>query len=79
MEKIIGRETEIELLTDALASPRAELVAVYGRRRVGKTYLIRALYEKNILEGKTGGISTKNRLQKNYFYHLDLHFRCKKQ
>ncbi|WP_255069520.1 hypothetical protein [Lacihabitans sp. LS3-19] len=37
---IIGRKTEKILLREILLSSEAELVAVYGRRRVGKTYLI---------------------------------------
>jgi AAA+ ATPase superfamily predicted ATPase len=48
MEKLIGRETERKILQEALASTQAELVAVYGRRRVGKTFLIRAVYEEQI-------------------------------
>ena len=48
MTKIIGRETEIQLLEDALMSPQAELIAIYGRRRVGKTYLVRTVYEKHL-------------------------------
>src|SRR3954466_4806917 len=48
MEKLIGRETEREILQEALASTQAELVAVYGRRRVGKTFLIRTVYEEHI-------------------------------
>lgn len=39
-DKIIGRQREIALLKEIYASPRAEFVAVYGRRRIGKTYLI---------------------------------------
>ena len=54
MEQIIGRETEIQVLKDALASQQAELIAVYGRRRVGKTYLIRSVYERKILFEFTG-------------------------
>ena len=54
MEKLVGRESEIKILTDALASPKAELIAIYGRRRVGKTYLVRTIYEKNILFEFTG-------------------------
>jgi uncharacterized protein len=54
MENLIGRETEIKILTDALATPYAELIAVYGRRRVGKTHLIRTVYEKNIVFEFTG-------------------------
>ena len=41
---VIGRDAEQEQLLDALGSPRAELIAVYGRRRIGKTYLIRNTY-----------------------------------
>ncbi|MFI5343058.1 MAG: ATP-binding protein [Chlamydiales bacterium] len=39
--KIVGREKEKELLREILQSNKAEFVAVYGRRRVGKTYLIK--------------------------------------
>lgn len=38
--KIIGRENELQILDNTMASERAEFLAVYGRRRVGKTYLI---------------------------------------
>jgi len=41
---IIGRETEIRLLDELYASGKPELVAVYGRRRVGKTFLIKSLF-----------------------------------
>jgi uncharacterized protein len=41
---LIGRENEILELQSALASPDAEMVAVVGRRRVGKTYLIEQVY-----------------------------------
>ena len=39
--KIVGRVKELELLEDLFKSKKSEFVAVYGRRRVGKTYLIR--------------------------------------
>ena len=38
METIIGRLAEIKKLTSTLNSPRAEFIALYGRRRVGKTF-----------------------------------------
>jgi AAA+ ATPase superfamily predicted ATPase len=38
---IAGRASERVELAHALKSGRPELIAVYGRRRVGKTYLIR--------------------------------------
>ena len=38
--QFIGRENEIKALDKSLHSARSELVAVYGRRRVGKTFLV---------------------------------------
>jgi len=37
----IGRTVEIQKLINAYDSDRSEFVAVYGRRRVGKTYFVR--------------------------------------
>ena len=36
----IGREKEQRLLKEYLESEQSEFIAVYGRRRVGKTFLI---------------------------------------
>lgn len=44
MEKIIGRERELGKLSDYVESGRSEFVAIYGRRRVGKTFLIRSFF-----------------------------------
>ena len=40
--RIIGREEEIRLLSRAYDSRESEFVAIYGRRRVGKTFLVRS-------------------------------------
>ena len=45
---MIGREEEIEVLHKALVSPKPELVSVIGRRRIGKTYLIRNFFGTKI-------------------------------
>lgn len=45
MTEIIGREREQEQLKKIIKSKSAEFVAVYGRRRVGKTYLIRNFFK----------------------------------
>jgi uncharacterized protein len=42
--QFIGRISEIDLLKKALDSDRSEMVAVIGRRRVGKTHLIKQAY-----------------------------------
>lgn len=47
--KIVGRQKEINLLQSLLDQDEASFVAVYGRRRVGKTYLVRQVYKKQIV------------------------------
>ena len=54
MEKIIGRKEEIDLLSTLKNSTKSEFVAVYGRRRVGKTFLIRNVFEEHISFQLTG-------------------------
>ncbi len=45
MQPVIGREEEQGLLESAFNSHSPELIALYGRRRVGKTYLIRNTFQ----------------------------------
>lgn len=55
MEKqFIGREKERKILHNALVSREAEMVAVIGRRRVGKTFLIQTALKDNIVFEITG-------------------------
>jgi len=51
---IAGRASERVELAHALKSGRPELIAVYGRRRVGKTYLIRGFFAEKICLEVTG-------------------------
>jgi uncharacterized protein len=46
---LIGRKKEQAILQKALLSREAEMVSVIGRRRVGKTYLIRTFYQNQII------------------------------
>ena len=43
---LIGREYEIATLRGLMTSDESQFVAVYGRRRVGKTFLIREVYKE---------------------------------
>jgi AAA+ ATPase superfamily predicted ATPase len=59
---IIGRKPEIAILKELLGSDKAELLALYGRRRVGKTFLIQEYYKSHLAfqcggqyQGKTPG------------------------
>lgn len=42
---IIGRDDEVRLLQRIVESQKPEFLALYGRRRVGKTYLIREFFK----------------------------------
>jgi len=53
-DEFIGREPEIAVLKKALQSHRAELVSVIGRRRIGKTFLIKTIYQDQIVFELTG-------------------------
>lgn len=52
--KLIGREKEQEKLMQALEKEESQLIAVYGRRRVGKTFLIENTLSKEIIFDTTG-------------------------
>ena len=64
MEKIIGRKEEIALLNTLKDSTKSEFIAVYGRRRVGKTFLIRNVFEEpfNFQLTGTANVNLKQQL-----------------
>ena len=51
---IIGRKYEQHLITERCQSGKAELIAVYGRRRVGKTFLVRKMFDDKFAFSFTG-------------------------
>jgi hypothetical protein len=69
IKMLIGREQEKDILLRALNTPESELVAVIGRRRVGKTYLIRSVYGDKIRFETSGvqGASIKEQVNNFYF------------
>ncbi|MEP7376438.1 MAG: ATP-binding protein [Chitinophagaceae bacterium] len=66
--KLIGREPEIEKLDRILLSGQAEFLAVYGRRRVGKTFLIRQHLKNNIVFDFTGTKDGTKEQQLQHFF-----------
>ena len=56
MEKILGRKEEKRILASLRASPDAEFLAVYGRRRVGKTFLIHETFKDEALYFELTGV-----------------------
>ena len=63
-ENIIGREQEIEKLENYISSRKSEFIAIYGRRRVGKTFLVKELFENRFAFRVTGkdNVTTKEQL-----------------
>ena len=51
---IVGREKELAQINQYYNSGKAEFIAVYGRRRVGKTYLIRQHFKNQFAFDMTG-------------------------
>ena len=59
MENVVGRKKEIELMQSLKDSRKSEFLAVYGRRRVGKTFLIRQVFANEFTFQLTGVANTK--------------------
>ena len=64
---LIGREKEQELLRRAFREDRSRFIAVYGRRRVGKTFLIRETFGYSFTFEHTGLAKGKYRDQLTAF------------
>lgn len=64
---IIGREKEISILRSALTEEYSQFIAVYGRRRVGKTFLIREAYDYSFDFQFTGGAKLSSKKQLSRF------------
>lgn len=54
MQKLVGRVREIKTLNELYGSKKSEFLALYGRRRVGKTYLVNQLFRSKYAFQLTG-------------------------
>jgi AAA+ ATPase superfamily predicted ATPase len=65
MGTLVGRAVEKSILAQKLSSPQSELIAIYGRRRVGKTYLVRNFCASMMVFEMTGihNATLKDQLQ----------------
>ena len=66
--QIIGRKQEIKELIRLKESKQAEFVAVYGRRRVGKTWLVRSFFHDQFTFYATGIARGSRQEQLQNFY-----------
>ncbi len=72
---MIGRQVEIQEMTKLLTSTSAEMLAVIGRRRVGKTFLIRKVYAQHIRFEIVGTQhATQTEQLSNFKIQLQLYF-----
>lgn len=62
-KNIIGREREVATITRLYESKRSEFLALYGRRRVGKTYLIREYFDNDFTFYLTGVANSTTKAQ----------------
>ena len=62
-ENIIGRTNEIERIDRCMGESSAQLIIVYGRRRVGKTFLINEYFDNNFSFKITGAYKKSRRFQ----------------
>ena len=67
IRNIIGRENEMAELQRCLNSDRSELVIVYGRRRVGKTFLVDQFFNGTYDFTFVGGHKLSQRIQLRNF------------
>lgn len=73
MSKLIGRDSDKKILLNAYKSNRSELIVIYGRRRIGKTFLVHQVYKKHINFEFSGIYKAKQKDQlKNFQLKLSL-------
>ncbi len=62
---LVGRDRERKILASALSSSDPELVALYGRRRIGKTFLVRQELGRDVCFELTGmhGVGLETQLR----------------
>jgi AAA+ ATPase superfamily predicted ATPase len=72
---IIGRRRECEILENCYTANRSDFVAVYGRRRIGKTYLIREFFNNRFTFYVSGMANEKKQTQlQNFHFALQEYF-----
>lgn len=79
IEDIIARKKECETLQESLDSRTSQLIIVYGRRRVGKTFLINQFFDNNFSFKVTGIFNKPKKTQLeaftkalNFYFKLNL-------
>ena len=66
--KIVGRGKELRIIDKLLLSEKAEFLALYGRRRVGKTFIVREYLKAHIHFAFSGSYEEKVSVQIDNFF-----------
>ncbi len=77
--KLIGRVEEKALLEKALKSNQSEMIALVGRRRVGKTFLINKVYKEFDFECTGKLNATLSEQLENFFNKIEEYYPNKKK
>lgn len=72
--EIIGREHVKRNLETILTSEKPAFLTVFGRRRVGKTFLIREYFSKNMVFDFTGTYNARMEVQLQNFFNVYLSY-----
>jgi AAA+ ATPase superfamily predicted ATPase len=76
---LIGRDREQATLLGLLNKSESQFCAVYGRRRVGKTYLIRQTFKQSFAFSHTGIANANKATQLKEFYRSLLNYGLTKE
>jgi uncharacterized protein len=68
---IVGRKNEISRLQKIIESPKSEFIAIYGRRRVGKTFLIREFFNYTF-DFQVSGLANADTSQQLFNFYTSL-------
>lgn len=72
MKLMIGRENETKKLLELYHHDQADLVAIYGRRRVGKTFLVDETFHGEYLFMHSGLFLEKENMSTKEMFHAQL-------
>lgn len=66
---IVGRKKELAIFDRLLSSERAEFVTIFGRRRVGKTFLVREYFKNQLVFDFSGAYDADTQVQLHNFFN----------
>lgn len=74
---IVGRERETDVLLTCMRSGKPEFIVVYGRRRVGKTYLVKEYFKGRFAFYATGVTEVPLKVQLKSFNDSLIQYGCR--